>query len=128
MTITEDRPASNDAAEVGKARARKEDQRLITGRTKWTDNIVLPGMLPRSSRTPTGKPPATAESTFTGSASGTPRNIAGKPGTSTRMSTPRAASAAGSAPHTSARPPVFNSGNSSAQTCRTFTASQSCLG
>ncbi|MDN5768136.1 MAG: xanthine dehydrogenase family protein molybdopterin-binding subunit [Humibacillus sp.] len=45
MTITEDRPASNDAAEVGKARTRKEDQRLITGRTKWTDNIVLPGML-----------------------------------------------------------------------------------
>ena len=45
MTITEDRPASNDAAEVGKARTRKEDQRLITGRTKWTDNIQLPGML-----------------------------------------------------------------------------------
>jgi carbon-monoxide dehydrogenase large subunit len=31
--------------EVGKARARKEDARLITGRTRWTDNIVLPGML-----------------------------------------------------------------------------------
>lgn len=31
--------------EVGRARRRKEDQRLITGRTRWTDNIVLPGML-----------------------------------------------------------------------------------
>ena len=26
--------------EVGKARVRKEDARLITGRTRWTDNIV----------------------------------------------------------------------------------------
>ncbi|HET8658729.1 MAG TPA: xanthine dehydrogenase family protein molybdopterin-binding subunit, partial [Micromonosporaceae bacterium] len=31
--------------EVGRARLRKEDARLITGRTQWTDNIVLPGML-----------------------------------------------------------------------------------
>jgi carbon-monoxide dehydrogenase large subunit len=31
--------------EVGKARKRKEDARLITGRTRWTDNITLPGML-----------------------------------------------------------------------------------
>src|SRR5687767_7169126 len=31
--------------EVGTARRRKEDQRLITGRTRWTDNITLPGML-----------------------------------------------------------------------------------
>src|SRR5215475_12871495 len=31
--------------EVGKARLRKEDARLITGRTRWTDNIVLNGML-----------------------------------------------------------------------------------
>ena len=31
--------------EVGSARKRKEDQRLITGRTRWTDNISLPGML-----------------------------------------------------------------------------------
>ena len=30
--------------EVGKARRRKEDARLITGRTRWTDNITLPGM------------------------------------------------------------------------------------
>jgi carbon-monoxide dehydrogenase large subunit len=32
-------------AEIGRARRRKEDARLITGRTRWTDNIVLPGML-----------------------------------------------------------------------------------
>jgi carbon-monoxide dehydrogenase large subunit len=31
--------------EVGKARLRKEDARLITGRTRWTDNITLPGLL-----------------------------------------------------------------------------------
>jgi carbon-monoxide dehydrogenase large subunit len=31
--------------ELGKARRRKEDARLITGRTRWTDNITLPGML-----------------------------------------------------------------------------------
>ncbi len=30
--------------EFGKARRRKEDLRLITGRTRWTDNIALPGM------------------------------------------------------------------------------------
>lgn len=33
------------ATEVGRARARKEDARLITGQTNWTDNIVLPGLL-----------------------------------------------------------------------------------
>ncbi len=31
--------------EVGRARLRKEDARLVTGQTRWTDNIVLPGML-----------------------------------------------------------------------------------
>ncbi|HEY0636949.1 MAG TPA: xanthine dehydrogenase family protein molybdopterin-binding subunit [Pseudonocardiaceae bacterium] len=31
--------------EVGRARRRKEDARLITGRTRWTDNLQLPGML-----------------------------------------------------------------------------------
>ncbi|GAA3136341.1 molybdopterin-dependent oxidoreductase [Planomonospora alba] len=31
--------------EVGRARRRREDARLITGRTRWTDNIQLPGML-----------------------------------------------------------------------------------
>jgi len=41
VTVTEERPTS----EVGKARLRKEDARLITGQTNWTDNIVVPGML-----------------------------------------------------------------------------------
>ncbi|PXY27590.1 xanthine dehydrogenase family protein molybdopterin-binding subunit [Prauserella muralis] len=31
--------------EVGKGRLRKEDARLIAGRTRWTDNITLPGMV-----------------------------------------------------------------------------------
>jgi carbon-monoxide dehydrogenase large subunit len=31
--------------EVGKRRLRKEDQRLVTGRTRWTENINLPGMV-----------------------------------------------------------------------------------
>ncbi len=31
--------------ELGRARLRKEDARLVTGQTNWTDNIVLPGML-----------------------------------------------------------------------------------
>ncbi|MBM7771563.1 carbon-monoxide dehydrogenase large subunit [Actinokineospora baliensis] len=31
--------------EVGKARLRKEDARLITGRTRWTDNLSVPGLL-----------------------------------------------------------------------------------
>ena len=38
MTVAEER-------EVGAARRRKEDARLITGHTNWTDNITLPGML-----------------------------------------------------------------------------------
>lgn len=33
------------ALEVGRSRTRKEDARLITGRTRWTDNITLNGML-----------------------------------------------------------------------------------
>ena len=41
MTATAERPAP----EIGKDRRRKEDQRLITGRTRWTDNIQLTGML-----------------------------------------------------------------------------------
>lgn len=32
-------------AEIGRPRRRKEDTRLVTGRTRWTDNIQLPGML-----------------------------------------------------------------------------------
>ena len=31
--------------EIGKARARKEDARLVTGQTTWTDNIALPGLV-----------------------------------------------------------------------------------
>jgi carbon-monoxide dehydrogenase large subunit len=41
VTATQDAPAT----EIGRDRRRKEDQRLITGRTNWTDNITLPGML-----------------------------------------------------------------------------------
>lgn len=41
MTVTEQRPSG----EVGRDRRRKEDARLITGRTSWTDNLSLPGML-----------------------------------------------------------------------------------
>ncbi len=44
MTLT-DEPTTESVPEIGRDRRRKEDQRLITGRTKWTDNIVLPGML-----------------------------------------------------------------------------------
>src|SRR5882757_3460384 len=33
------------AKELGRARPRKEDARLVTGKTNWTDNIVLPGLL-----------------------------------------------------------------------------------
>jgi len=40
MTTIEEIPA-----EVGKARTRKEDARLITGQTNWTDNITLPGLV-----------------------------------------------------------------------------------
>ncbi len=42
MTATE---AEGRQASVGTSLRRKEDARLVTGRTNWTDNIVLPGML-----------------------------------------------------------------------------------
>ncbi|GAA4673878.1 xanthine dehydrogenase family protein molybdopterin-binding subunit [Nocardioides nanhaiensis] len=46
MTAVQDAPeTTGPAKEIGRDRRRKEDQRLITGRTRWTDNIVLPGML-----------------------------------------------------------------------------------
>ncbi|MGY1750123.1 xanthine dehydrogenase family protein molybdopterin-binding subunit [Modestobacter sp. SYSU DS0511] len=48
MTVTEEPGApapETPVPEVGQARRRKEDARLITGRTQWTDNLVLPGML-----------------------------------------------------------------------------------
>ncbi len=41
MTATTEAPT----AELGRARLRKEDAKLITGQTNWTDNIRLPGML-----------------------------------------------------------------------------------
>ncbi|EON25282.1 xanthine dehydrogenase, molybdenum binding [Nocardioides sp. CF8] len=41
MTATAEKPD----LEIGRDRRRKEDQRLITGRTRWTDNLTLPGML-----------------------------------------------------------------------------------
>ena len=41
MTTT----AEPTTAELGRSRTRKEDARLITGRTRWTDNIALPGLL-----------------------------------------------------------------------------------
>jgi carbon-monoxide dehydrogenase large subunit len=41
VTATAEAPA----AELGRARTRKEDARLVTGQTSWTDNLVLPGML-----------------------------------------------------------------------------------
>ena len=42
MTDTTERRAPMN---VGQAVPRKEDARLIAGQTRWTDNIVLPGML-----------------------------------------------------------------------------------
>ena len=33
------------STEIGKPRARKEDARLVTGQTNWTDNIQLPGLV-----------------------------------------------------------------------------------
>ncbi|MGA8977983.1 MAG: xanthine dehydrogenase family protein molybdopterin-binding subunit, partial [Pedococcus sp.] len=41
MTAVDDRPTT----EVGSKRKRKEDQLLITGRTRWTDNLQATGML-----------------------------------------------------------------------------------
>lgn len=46
MTTVQDAPAAaQPAGEIGRARTRKEDQHLITGRTTYTDNMVLPGMV-----------------------------------------------------------------------------------
>jgi aerobic carbon-monoxide dehydrogenase large subunit len=41
MTAVEERAG----AEIGNPRKRKEDYHLITGRTTWTDNMTLPGMV-----------------------------------------------------------------------------------
>ena len=46
MTTVDDRPQTTEPrGEIGRARRRKEDERLITGRTRWTDNLQLTGML-----------------------------------------------------------------------------------
>ena len=45
MTATQERPSDEVEREIGRDRRRKEDQRLITGRTRWTDNLQLPGLL-----------------------------------------------------------------------------------
>jgi aerobic carbon-monoxide dehydrogenase large subunit len=42
MTVTDEPTAER---EIGRSRVRKEDQRLITGRTRWTDNIQMTGLL-----------------------------------------------------------------------------------
>lgn len=44
MTTVQE-PSTETSREIGRDRRRKEDQRLITGRTRWTDNIQLHGML-----------------------------------------------------------------------------------
>jgi carbon-monoxide dehydrogenase large subunit len=44
MTAVQDTPAET-RNEIGRDRRRKEDQRLITGRTRWTDNLQIPGLL-----------------------------------------------------------------------------------
>src|SRR5271156_6340360 len=45
MTAQTDESQATATPEFGRARLRKEDERLITGQTNWTDNIQLPGML-----------------------------------------------------------------------------------
>jgi carbon-monoxide dehydrogenase large subunit len=43
MTAVDETQAAGP--QIGRARLRKEDARLITGQTTWTDNIQLPGLL-----------------------------------------------------------------------------------
>ncbi|CAK7286334.1 xanthine dehydrogenase family protein molybdopterin-binding subunit [Streptomyces misionensis] len=43
--MTEQAVAGEVGREVGRARLRKEDARLLTGQTTWTDNIQVAGML-----------------------------------------------------------------------------------
>src|SRR5690625_6947408 len=38
-------PTERTDGEMGRARLRKEDRRLLTGRTRWTDSLTLPGMV-----------------------------------------------------------------------------------
>ncbi len=44
-TLADSPPNETPAAEIGKARLRKEDRHLITGHASWTDNLTVPGML-----------------------------------------------------------------------------------
>ena len=44
MTDTQLTAVEPTTGEFGKSRTRKEDARLITGRTRWTDNHTLPGL------------------------------------------------------------------------------------
>ena len=44
-TTTDSQEGHRLSPEIGRARLRKEDARLINGMTNWTDNITLPGML-----------------------------------------------------------------------------------
>ncbi|MFK4225879.1 xanthine dehydrogenase family protein molybdopterin-binding subunit [Streptomyces sp. NPDC019890] len=43
--MTDQLSAPEATAEIGRSRIRKEDARLVTGRTTWTDNIAVPGLL-----------------------------------------------------------------------------------
>src|SRR3954470_8334460 len=48
MTTIDERPdvaGGGPAAQDGQTRRRKEDQHLLTGRTTWTDNLTLPGLV-----------------------------------------------------------------------------------
>jgi carbon-monoxide dehydrogenase large subunit len=45
MTTTEAPQVDAPQAEIGRARRRKEDHHLITGRSSFTDSLVLPGMV-----------------------------------------------------------------------------------
>ncbi len=45
MTATLDPAVETPTVEIGRERRRKEDAHLITGATRWTDNMVLPGMV-----------------------------------------------------------------------------------
>jgi carbon-monoxide dehydrogenase large subunit len=75
VTATAERPAAEIGPEIGRDRRRKEDQRLITGRTRWTDNITLPGMLHLAMvRSPFAH--ATIVSVDTSAAAGAPNVVA----------------------------------------------------
>src|SRR4051794_4521191 len=45
LGVAEDVSEPDGAKEIGRRRLRKEDARLVTGQTQWTDNIQFPGML-----------------------------------------------------------------------------------